>query len=80
MTWNFNLTDAPRGRTEIRTRTIKGKNGEPDRTADYSEFVPDEIWVATKCGKVFVTHWLDGAGRWNRLATGEDPIATIHNA
>lgn len=73
MTWNFNLSEAPRGHIETRTRVVK------DEPKPFDFFVEDPIWAATKCGKVIKTHWMpqngrDG-GRWIGLGTSEEPVA-----
>jgi len=35
----------------------------------------DEVWLATKCGKVIRSYWLDKTGRWAGLGTKEQPVA-----
>ncbi|MDP9809390.1 hypothetical protein J2W42_002238 [Rhizobium tibeticum] len=36
-----------------------------------------DLWLATKCGKVIKSHWIEkfGPGRWVGLGTKEQPIA-----
>ncbi len=36
-----------------------------------------DIWLATKCGKVIKSYWIDkfGPGRWAGLGTKEQPVA-----
>jgi len=73
MSWIHDITLAPRGRIAISTRTYGDKN------VNHSEFVPDVLWIATKCGKVSRSYWIPEAGknpgRWSGLATGEQPVA-----
>lgn len=73
MSWNFDINTAPRGKKITSTRHV-GKN-----THEITDFVPDVIWAATKCGKVIRTYWIPEngktPGRWSGLATGESPLA-----
>lgn len=77
MTWNFNISEAPRGRDEIQTRTIKGEKQE------YEVFVPERILAANKDGKVYATHWLKPnkftpTGRWAGWSEHDVPVAWMH--
>ncbi|WP_245582419.1 hypothetical protein [Neorhizobium lilium] len=71
--WNHDLTTAPHGRNETRTRTIKGE------TQEFTDFVPEPVWLATKCGKVVRTYWTPktefSPARWAGLGTNEQPVA-----
>jgi hypothetical protein len=71
--WSFDVAAAPRGKTFKRNRIVK------DKVQEVDEFVPDYLWVATKCGKVNKSYFIPQAGkvpaRWSGLATGEDPVA-----
>ena len=71
--WSFDIKAAPLGRIVTSDR-IYGK-----KTHKHSEFVPDVLWIAAKCGKVLRSYWIPEAGknpgRWSGLATGEQPIA-----
>jgi len=71
--WNFDITAAPRGKTVTHERRVG------DSTHEIRDFVPDFIWIASKCGKVIRSYWIPEAGknpgRWSGLATGEQPIA-----
>jgi hypothetical protein len=73
MTWSFDLTTAPRGKTVTSARKV-GNN-----THEITDFVPDVIWLATKCGKVSRSYWIPESGktpaRWSGLATREEPVA-----
>lgn len=73
MTWNHEIDTAPRGHNVKSTRTVKGKFQE------VTDFEPDHVWLATKCGKVLKSYWIPEAGkiaaRWSGLATGEHPVA-----
>jgi hypothetical protein len=76
--WNFDISDAPRGKIVQRTVKVKDK----DVTSDV--FKPDRLILATKCGKVTTSEYIprhQRAGgiwveaRWEFLATGEEPVA-----
>jgi len=67
--WNFDISEAPQGRHSV--STYKSRSG---GTIERSDFVPEKVWGATKCGKVGVTYLLE-SGRWSGYATGEKPIA-----
>lgn len=69
MIWNFDISQAPRGRYVTATRN----NGKGDWTAEV--FEPAEVILATKCGKVTKSRWLPEENRWLMLAAGEQPIA-----
>lgn len=71
--WSFDVAAAPRGKMFKRNRIVK------DKVQEVEEFVPDYLWVATKCGKVNKSYFIPQAGkvpaRWSGLATGEEPVA-----
>ena len=73
MTWNHDITAAPRGKTVTVTRTVKGE----DRQFEESQV--SEVWLATKCGRVIRSYWLGqtkfSPARWAGLATTGQPIA-----
>lgn len=69
MSWNFDISAAPRGRTEQQSRRVG------DKQTTVSVFVPDRVILATKCGKVTLSEWLPKEGRWMMLAAGEPPVA-----
>lgn len=73
MSWRTDFHNAPRGHTETRTLEVKGK------TVSEEVFVPEWLWLASKCGKVVRSRWIPatkyGQGRWEFLATTEQPIA-----
>lgn len=73
MTWSFDITTAPRGRTVTHERRVG------DNIHEIRDFVPDFVWLASKCGKVVLSYWIPEAGknpgRWSGLATGEQPVA-----
>ena len=69
MDWNFDISQAPRGRYVVKARKI-GK-GEGDQRV----FVPEPVIVATKCGVVTRSHYLPEQKRWAMLAKGEQPVA-----
>jgi hypothetical protein len=68
--WNFDTRKAPRGKYVVKTVT-------PAKGAKYdtSTFVPDKVILATKCGKVTVSHYIPGEKRWMMLGKGEEPVA-----
>ena len=75
--WNFDIEEAPRGRTEEtdQTRVYADKTVETVK----SIFIPDWIWLASQCGKVIKSHWIpqngkDG-GRWLGFNKGEHVVA-----
>jgi hypothetical protein len=67
--WNFDLSQAPRGRKVASTVTVKGVEHVRDT------FVPAKVILATKCRKVTLSHWLPDEERWLMLAKGEQPKA-----
>lgn len=73
--WNFDISQAPRGRHEDVVRMVKGK----PRTV--RTFVAEKI-IATDGTIVTVSHWIPeterSPGRWNMFATGQEPLAWQH--
>lgn len=69
MSWNFDISEAPRGQTVMQPRKVG------DKETMVSTFVPDRVILATKCGKVTLSEWLPKAGRWMMLNGGEQPVA-----
>jgi hypothetical protein len=69
MTWNFNISEAPRGRSVTQLRTIKGKE------VSVAVFERDPVFLATKCGKVTTSYFIPKENRWCMLAAGEEPVA-----
>jgi hypothetical protein len=71
--WNHDVASAPRGTTFKRNKIV-GKN-----IHEIEEFIPDHVWIATKCQKVLKSCFIPQAGktpsRWSGLATGEEPVA-----
>lgn len=67
MPWSFDITAAPRGRYVLRS-AAKGKG-------HIKTFEPAAVILATKCGKVTVSHYLPEQKRWMMLADGEQPVA-----
>ena len=67
--WNFNMDEAPRGRTETVDRTIKGK------IITIERHVPEMIIAAGNGGIVTVSRWLPEAGRWNMFTKDCPPLA-----
>jgi len=64
--WNFDIKAAPHGRYEVKQR----REG-----VDVRVFVPERVILATKCGKVTISHYLPEEKRWMMLAKGEQPVA-----
>lgn len=70
--WNFNMDEAPKGRTETRSWTsADGKEGQRQ------VFVSERIIAAAGDDKQTVTpsNWLPDQGRWNMFAKEHPPIA-----
>ena len=67
--WNFNIAEAPRGKTVTKTSTVK------DKGVSREVFVPTPVILATKCGQVMASEWLPKPERWHGLATDEQPVA-----
>lgn len=66
MTWNHEVTEAPRGSY----RTVQsGKDGERE------VHDPVEVVVASACGVVCVSRWLPTERRWNMFTLDAPPIA-----
>lgn len=71
MTWNFDMSSAPKGQSEQRQR--KDKDG---GHVIYSQFVPAKILAAASDGKtVTVSNWIPDQARWNMFAKEAPPIA-----
>ena len=69
MTWNRDISLAPRGKYVVVNRKF-GKT-----MADAQVFKPDRVILATKCGKVTLSHYLPDEKRWMMLHTNEEPVA-----
>lgn len=70
MTWNFDISEAPRGR--MVTKRHKTKNG---GVVESEHFEGVHVILATKCGKVTKSYFIPDADRWLMLAKGEQPVA-----
>lgn len=70
MTWDHDISRAPRGRYVIETRRIKD-----GKTADHRVFERDVIWLASKCGKVMRSYYLPEEKRWCMFSASEKPVA-----
>ena len=69
--WNFDMAQAPKGRTEMRVR--KGRDGSE---TEFAHFVPDRIIAASVDGRtVTLSWWLPDQGRWNMFNKETPPIA-----
>ena len=69
MSWSFNIDAAPRGKTVTEHRkTAKSE-------FDVNVFEPERVILATKCGKVTLSHFIPKEQRWAMLAKGEQPVA-----
>jgi hypothetical protein len=69
MTWDFDITQAPRGSYVVRNKTLGKGRG------DTKDFVADVVILATKCGVVTKSRYLPDEKRWEGLAKGEQPVA-----
>lgn len=67
--WNTDISAAPRGKTV--TRTVKTKDG----FKDVPDPVIERVWLASKCGKVVLSHWVDSRSAWSGFADKEQPVA-----
>lgn len=67
--WSYDISAAPRGKMVTQTVTVKGE----ERVRDV--FVPAKVILATKCGKVTLSHYIPDEDRWLMLASGEHPVA-----
>lgn len=70
MAWNFNMDEAPRGRTERRTKKDAKGN-----LVEYDHFVPDKIIAAGTGGVVTTSRWLPNEQRWNMFTADTPPLA-----
>lgn len=75
MTWNTDISAAPRGRfvERIIMTTTRGEQKSMD-------FVPDHVWLAMKGGQVLRSFWVpptakETTGRWHGCSAKETPIA-----
>lgn len=77
MTWNFDISEAPHGKTVQVTRKKRtGTDASVDMTFITTyEHQRDDVILATKCGKVIKAYWIPGEARWAGLANGEQPDA-----
>lgn len=71
MEWNYNIDEAPSGRTVQKEVTRKdGKS----HTVDV--FEKDVVFLASgSCGTVTKSYWIPKESRWNMFATGQVPLA-----
>ncbi len=70
MTWNYDISEAPRGHTEkVMRATAKGKEFEVD------QFNPDPVILTANCGTVMQSYWIEKSARWHGLSTNEIPVA-----
>lgn len=72
--WNHDISAAPRGYHETKTRTVG------DKKQNYDVFVSERILAVDSTGKVFGTYWVEPGkysknGRWSGWCEGQDPIA-----
>lgn len=78
--WNHDISKAPRGQMVPQEQQRRGADGKVSH-AIVNQFVPDWLWLATKCGKVLKSHWLpaDGkfrpVGRWGGFNANDEPVA-----
>lgn len=81
MNWNFDMSQAPRGRVDVSFRKV----GDDQRRVE--AFIPERILAAAKDGKVCSSYWipprlttlgavLDGE-RWSGFNRGEEPEAWL---
>lgn len=64
--WRFDIEKAPKGST----KTVDGPKGPRE------VHVPETVFLACRDGQtVTLSRWLPKEGRWNMLASGEQPLA-----
>ena len=68
MAWNYNMDQAPKGRTVIETR--RGKDG----PVQVERFVRD-IVIASRGDCVTMSYWIPKEGRWCMFTKDAPPIA-----
>ncbi|NTF67939.1 hypothetical protein [Rhizobium rhizogenes] len=79
MSWNHDISQAPRGHMITVMRNTKTKDG--IFRVPVEEFEPDILWLATICGKVIRSYWVPANGRhdgyWPGFAQkdGTPPVA-----
>ena len=67
--WNFDISQAPKGKTKKITRTLKGKEVETEL------HVPEKILAAGNEGVVTLSHWIEKEQRWNMFTKDVPPLA-----
>lgn len=71
MTWNFDMSQAPKGKTVLVERA--GKNG----PTEVPVFRSDKVIIATEDGTVTVSRWLPEELRWE-MCSKKDTIIAWH--
>jgi len=78
MSWNFDISTAPRG------RTVKTERQTPKGIRTVESFEPDILILASACGKVLRSYWVPANdhhdGYWAGFAQkdGTPPVAWMH--
>ena len=81
MEWNFNIDEAPKGRT-ITEKEISNKG----KVFERERFIPDRILICVDDGQEWVgySHWIplhangkDG-NRWEFIASDQKPLAWMY--
>lgn len=72
--WSTDIAAAPKGR-KVTVKKIVG-----DKTHSQTRMEGEQVWLASKCGRVILSRWLwpawdRGRGRWECLGTDEKPLA-----
>ncbi|MBB3521084.1 hypothetical protein [Rhizobium sp. BK456] len=77
MTWNHDISAAPRGQQVTVTRKVRTAEGSVDR--DFTEHHVAPVWLARADGKVVRSYWVpatkQSTGRWAGFAENEQPVA-----
>lgn len=80
MTWNHDISAAPRGHQVTVTRKVRTADGYADR--DFTEHHVAPLWLARADGKVVRSYWIpamkQSAGRRAGFAEDERPVAWQH--
>ncbi|WP_322884224.1 hypothetical protein U8C35_07660 [Sinorhizobium medicae] len=69
MGWNFDIASAPRGKKVSKSITTN------DGVKTFAAIEREEVILASKCGKVTLSYWIQDQERWCMFKKGEEPVA-----
>lgn len=69
MSWNHDISKAPKGKMVTRQVTTK------DGVRNYEEYETDHVIAASSCGKVTRSYWIPKEDRWCMFMKDNPPIA-----